>query len=182
MNVCGKVRFRARGLVLLELLVAGCVLAVLAAIAVPSFAAISERVKLRTAADALTTSLYAARGEAYRRGGHVTIARSMSTGCESRDGPSQWQCGWIVFADADEDGTRDADEDLIQAGHPPQGVEVTQTSGRPFLKLNAWGQFNGLTGLRFVVRSRTNASAVSAICISSGGRVQTWPGVDKCPA
>ena len=183
MNDCRRMPRRACGLVLLELLIAVAVLAVLAAVAVPSFAALSERMKLRTAVDALTSSLYAARAEAYKRGGHVTVARNTgAAGCEAGGGPARWDCGWTVFADADEDGTRDPGDEPILSGQPPPGIHVTQSSGRAALKLNAWGQFSGLTGLRFVVQSGTSASVVSAVCISSGGRVQAWTGVDRCPS
>lgn len=48
---------KACGLALLEALVAASVLAVLAALAAPSFAALSERMKLRSGVQALTSSL-----------------------------------------------------------------------------------------------------------------------------
>ena len=172
----------ARGLVLLEVLVAVGVLGVLAALAAPSFAAISERLKVRTAVQALTSSLYAARAEAFKRGGHVTLARSASRpDCDAGTDGSQWRCGWELFTDQDEDGTRDAADDLLQVTQPPPGIEVIQTGRRAALKLNAWGQFNGLGALGFVLRSRADANAVSVICLSSGGRLQSWSGMDRCP-
>ncbi|MGR4868086.1 GspH/FimT family protein [Variovorax sp. LARHSF232] len=172
----------ARGLVLLEALVAVGVLAVLAALAAPSFAAISERLKVRTAVQALTSSLYAARAEAFKRGGHVTLARNGSRpDCDAGSDGAQWRCGWEIFTDQDEDGARDAADELLQVGQPPPGIEVFQTARRAAFKLNAWGQFNGLGALGFVLRSRADADAVSVICVSSGGRLQSWSGVDRCP-
>jgi type IV fimbrial biogenesis protein FimT len=173
---------RARGLVLVELLVAVGVLLVLATLALPSFAAISERLKLRTAVQALTSSLYAARAEALKRGGRVTLGRDESVSCgATNEDRAQWRCGWALFADDDEDGTREATDELLQSWQPPPGIDVIQTSKRAALRLNAWGQFNGLGALSFVLRSRADADAVSVICISSGGRLQSWAGLDQCP-
>jgi len=172
---------RERGLVLVELLVAGCVLAILAALAAPAFTAISERLKLRSAVDALTSSLYTARAEAYKRGGHVTLAQSTAPDCAPAQGNSRWRCGWSVFADADEDGVRDAGDELILAEQPPPGIDVAQSSGRSALKLNAWGQFSGQQGVGFVLSSRVRSELVTVICISSGGRVRSIAGASRCP-
>jgi len=172
---------RERGLVLLELLVAVCVLAILAALAAPSFAAISERQKLRAAVDALTTSLYTARAEAYKRGGHVTLAQSSAPDCVPGEGNSRWRCGWTLFADADEDGVRDSGDELILAEHLPPGIDIRQTSERRALKLNAFGQFSGQQGLGFVLSSEARKDMATAICISSGGRVQRFAGASRCP-
>ena len=172
---------RERGLVLLELLVGGCVLAILAALAAPGFVAISERLKLRSAVDALTASLYAARAEAYKRGGHVTLAQSTASDCVPTQGNSRWRCGWTLFADADEDGVRDVGDELILAEQPPPGIDVAQSSDRTALKLNAWGQFSGQQGVGFVLSSRARSDLVTVICISSGGRVRSVAGASRCP-
>ena len=71
---------RERGLVLVELLVAGCVLAILAALAAPAFTAISERLKLRSAsaieARTLPASKSARRPSFFTTAGKVTSGRS----------------------------------------------------------------------------------------------------------
>ena len=172
---------RERGLVLLELLVAGCVLAILAALAAPGFVSIHERLKLRSAVEALTAGLYTARAEAFRRGGHVTLAQSGSADCMPAAGNSRWGCGWTVFADADEDGARDPADDLILADQPPPGIDITQSNARTALKLNAWGQFSGQQGVGFALRSRVRQDLVAVICISSGGRVRSIVGASRCP-
>ena len=173
--------WRERGQVLLELLVAGCVLAILAALAAPGFVAISERLKLRSAVSALTASLYAARAESLKRGGHVTLARTGSADCDAGGDNASWGCGWTVFADTDEDAQRDADDELILAEHPPPGIDVTQTASRAALRLNAWGQFSGQQGVGFVLKSRARQDVATAVCISSGGRVQSFAGASQCP-
>lgn len=166
----------ARGLVLLEALMAISVLAVLAALAAPSFAALAERTKLRNGVQALTSSLYAARAEALKRGGHVTLARRSGPDCGTSD---QWRCGWIVFADADEDGVRTpSDDELLHTGQAPPGIDVIQTGQLAALKLSAWGQFNGMGGVGFVLCSRADPGLSTVISISAGGRLQALSKVD----
>lgn len=172
---------RERGVVLLELLMAGCVLAILAALAAPGFVATAERLKLRSAVDALTSSLYTARAEAYKRGGHVAVAPDGAAECEPADGSSRWGCGWTVFADADEDGVREAGEDVIVAEQAPPGIDIVQTQKRASLRLNAWGQFSGQVGVGFMLSSRARKDLAAVICISSGGRVRSIMGADQCP-
>ena len=167
---------RMRGLVLLELLVAGCVLALLAALAAPSFAAVSERLKLRTAVEALTSGIYAARAEAYKRGGHVVFAAADA--CDYGKTGSAWSCGWLAFADDNDDGKRNGSEEVIFVGQPPTGIEVAETRGIRAFRLNALAKFNGLSAFGFALT--THGAQASAICVSSGGRVRVQHGKGEC--
>ncbi|MBS0340454.1 MAG: GspH/FimT family pseudopilin [Proteobacteria bacterium] len=179
MQARSQAPIRTRGLVLLELLVAGCVLALLIALAVPSFAAISDRWKVRHAVDTLTSSLYAARAEAFRRGGRITLARSdNSEDCSAIKDASHWDCGWTAFVDANENGKRDEGDELLFVGQSPSGLEVVQTSGLGALKFDAWGEFMGLGALSFKVCSRSSASTIA---ISSGGRIRATAGNAAAP-
>lgn len=177
MQARSRAPIRMRGLVLLELLVAGCVLALLIALAVPSFAAISDRWKVRSAVDALTSSLYAARAEAFRRGGRITLSRSDLDGCTSGKSLSHWDCGWAAFVDENGNGKRDAADELLFVGQPPPGLAVVQTSNLGALKFDAFGELAGLGALSFNVCSRTAASTIS---ISAGGRIRAAAGDTQC--
>ena len=168
------------GLVLLELLVAVCVLALLVSLAAPSFVAITVRLKLRAAVEALTSGLYAARAEAYKRGGHVTFAAADAANCTPGKHGSPWSCGWIAFADENDDGKRNGIEEVIFVGQPPQGVDVAESRGTSTFRLNAWGKFNGLSAFGFALTSRVDDAAASVVCISSGGRVRTQHGQSEC--
>jgi len=172
--------FCARGLVLLEMLAAVCVLGVLAAMAVPGISAISDRLKLNATAESLVSSLYAARAQAYQRGGHVTVSQNASPDCAPAQDSSNWGCGWMVFADADEDGVRDSGDELILVEQAPRGIEISQTNRLAALRLNAWGQFTGNRGTGFVVRLRGRTELATAICMSSGGRIRSQPGANEC--
>lgn len=165
------------GLVLLELLVASCVLAILVAVAAPSFAAISDRWKVRNAVEALTSGLYTARAEAFKRGGRIALARAEFEDCTGSKDTAHWDCGWAAFVDENANGKRDDGDELLFVGQPPAGLEVVQTSSLGALKFDAWGELAGLGALSFKVCSRTAASTIS---ISAGGRIRATQGDTPC--
>jgi type IV fimbrial biogenesis protein FimT len=76
-------RRHARGLTMLELMIALAVLAVLAAVALPSISARLERQRLSSVAETLATDLAEARFEAARRGQalHVEASAADKTWC-----------------------------------------------------------------------------------------------------
>ncbi len=85
----------ARGVTLIELLVALTVMAILAGIAVPSFTTFMQRSALSTEADALASALSVARANALSRNTWVTVAPINA----------DWQNGWTVCLNP----TRNAD-------------------------------------------------------------------------
>ncbi len=101
-------RLASAGFTLIELMVAVAILAVLAALAAPSFneAILSNR--LASYANSFVASVQLARSEAIKRNATVVM-------CRSADGVScattgTWQQGWILWRDSDNDATVDADE------------------------------------------------------------------------
>jgi type IV fimbrial biogenesis protein FimT len=88
-------RSAAGGFTLIEAMMAITVMAILMAIAVPSFKDASLSSQLRASATDLATSAYLARGEALKR-------NTVVTWCVSSDGETcaasgGWEQGWIVW-------------------------------------------------------------------------------------
>lgn len=172
------------GFTAIELLVALAIAAILAAIAVPSFGGVMERYRVRRASEDMTTAIYLARTEALRRGGNVTLQKASRPDCAASS-PSDWRCGWLVFADADNDGVLGPDEQAIQVWTAPERVDVRLRTTRPSprLQVNRWGRFGNNLGFSVTLRPRGNDEtfAATVLCMSAAGRLERFPRSDRCP-
>ena len=114
---------KARGFTLIEMMTALFILAILVALAVPSFRDASLSSKLSGFANDIVASTQLARSEAIKR--NVTVTLCASSDGATCDDPDGWEAGWIVLAD--EGG---ANEALVQH-HPalPDEFRMVQTGG-----------------------------------------------------
>lgn len=182
----GAVR-EQRGFTVIEVMVVVAILGLLAALAAPSFTPLIERWRVRQAAEDLRSSLTLARIEALRRGGGVVFRRTTPTTAicpdvtDSGEG-SQWDCGWTTFVDGDNNNALGDGEAVITISTAPRAMTVTRGVNIPSIRLDRWGEANlGATGIGFVIKPRrAAATAVSAVCISSGGRIDIRPGDSEC--
>ena len=114
-------RKHARGVTLIETLIAMCIAAVLLASAVPGFQGALERLRLSATTNDLLLAVHLARAEATSRRTRVAIA--------PRAG-NDWSSGWHVFIDANDNGVLDAGETLVRTFESvPQRMTVTATFG-----------------------------------------------------
>ncbi|MFP4294722.1 MAG: GspH/FimT family pseudopilin [Halothiobacillaceae bacterium] len=109
---------KTTGFSLIELMITIAVLAIVLAIAVPSFSFLVQSNRATTLANDLTTAITFARSEAIRRGENVTL-------CSSNDGNDcggTWTDGWIAIADSDDAPSRVWDA-------PRTGTQINVTTG-----------------------------------------------------
>lgn len=119
---------RAQGFSLIESVVVVAVLAILAGIALPSFAALIRENRVVAVTNDLLGAIHLARSEAIKQGRRITICTSADLDdCESDIG---WHRGWIMFEDRDEDGVRGDGERILSVGQAQNGA-VSITGNEP---------------------------------------------------
>ena len=106
---------RAAGFTLLEALVVMALLGVMVSLAAPALSALRLQHRLQAEAEGLWSSLVLARSEALRRQQRVTVCARAQGQASACDPSGDWQQGWLVFADANGNAVRDADEALVEA-------------------------------------------------------------------
>ena len=167
---------KARGFTLIETMVVTAIVAVLAALAAPSFGTTIDRWRVRKAVESMTSTLYYARSEAIKRGGQIAIHKlpNNTNGCTSATGNRDWDCGWIVCHDTNNSGTCNASEPVLQRIEIPAMVQVSRTGGGASIKLNRWGLVDGTwLGFSLVPLDKpTTHPGARGICMSSGGRIR----------
>jgi type IV fimbrial biogenesis protein FimT len=101
-----------KGFTLIEFIMALAVAAVLLTLAVPTFGTVTMNKRITAQTNDFISTLALARAEALKRVSRVTVCRSANgTACAVSGG---WEQGWIVFADDDNDATRDNGEDILR--------------------------------------------------------------------
>ena len=109
------------GFTLLELLITVALISILAAFAIPSMRSFSQNDRLTTNINTMIGHLAYARSEAVKRHAQVSICISNDTvGCTG----GNWEDGWIVYVDADANGTFDAatlNEDILRVNQALDG-------------------------------------------------------------
>jgi type IV fimbrial biogenesis protein FimT len=117
-------RPRARGFTLIELVVTIAVAAILVTVALPNLQTFIKNNRIKTSVGDLAVALNLARSEASKRAGRVTVCvRASDAAC---GGGNDWSTGWLVFNDANGDGSLDAGEEVLRVFGPlPDKVELT---------------------------------------------------------
>lgn len=165
--------FRPCGYSLTELTTTLAIAGILAATAAPAMQDLVHEQRLVTHVNQLLGDLHLARSESIKRGGPVVL-------CKSGDGvacstTTNWQNGWLVFVDSDDDSTVDVNEPVIR-------VQQALSAGVT-LRFGAFGPGTGRyvtylsTGLAeqngtFTFCDPRGASNARAILITQAGRAR----------
>lgn len=179
---------RNTGFTAVELLMVIAIIAILATLAMPSFRNTLLRYRVNRVAEDITATLYFARSEAIRRGGHITVRKASTVGGCDADLGQEWSCGWSVFLDANDNGTLNAiDGDFVlQAAQVPQGVTVMlfkgKSGGPVSMTADRWGRFSGLGAFSFALKptDSDDVELTMEVCMASGGRMRVLKGAESC--
>jgi type IV fimbrial biogenesis protein FimT len=143
------------GFSLVELLIVLGIASILLTMAVPSFRTLIQNQQVTTAVNDFFAAINLARSEAIKRGARVHLA--------AMDPQSNWQNGWVVFVDNNDNGERDqGDETIFERGPLSAGITITPGFSGSVLK---YLTFNG-TGRP---RTDSNVQAMGSFSFKMDG-------------
>jgi type IV fimbrial biogenesis protein FimT len=110
-----------QGFTLIELMVTLALVAILMAVAVPSFTTFQRKAELTSFSNSLLAGINAARGEAMKRGRNAMVVPT--------DG-ANWSNGWTVFVDVNRNGVYNDGTDItiLKREAAPSYLTVTSTA------------------------------------------------------
>ena len=165
-----------RGFSLIELMVTVGILAILAALAGPSFQPLIDKWRVQQAIENMKTTIYYARSEGIKRGGRIGIQKNANgNDCTQAGTKEEWGCGWFVFVDSDDNGKWKSGEEILQTVSIPANTDVIHKSGGISIRVDRYGMMSGLNAKGFIFSpSSTGISspATRGICMASGGRIR----------
>jgi len=176
-----------QGFTLVELMVTLSLVVVLVLMAVPSMTTIIQNNRLAAAANEMLLSLNLARGAAVEHGANAAVC--LSGGCESDSG--EWELGWIVFVDGDNDrslsatpdangnGLWDMGEDLLLSSQGPLDGGLTlrgNSSVDSMIRYNPEGIIAGVGGTLILCDSSQELGSARRIIVNNTGRARVETG------
>ena len=171
---------RSQGFTLIELLVTVAILGIVAVIAAPSLQNFVLNNRIRAQAAALTSSLAFARTEAIMRSTRVvTCPRPVDKSCKC-SGTKEWESGWQVFVDTDDDAICDPDDSLLEVHGPLDGSGTTlRGNGNVKYKVSFIYDGSAQPGT-FVLCDHRREDHARTIEVLATGRIRTLIGTDSC--
>lgn len=162
---------------MLETMVTVTLVAVLMAMAAPGLSALVKNSRRDGYVLGIVGGLNFARSEAIRQGCHVKICPS-SNGAQCA-GNAHWETGWIVFADPNRNGMRDAGEQILRQGEAAAAGSTIRGSKHAVVYQGS-GFSPGYMDTLKVCDDRGKDHARS-IVINMPGRVIVNKGATVCP-
>lgn len=188
------------GLSLIELMITLSILAILLAVAIPSFQSTAATNRLTTAASQFQGALALARTEAIRRGTRVTVCVRNGDVCTNA-AARNWANGWIVFEDGSDSaasesaGVVDTNDDVIRRYEalPDDLVMIGNGQVTSYVSYVSSGRTRTTSGGMQIgtIRACTKSAAVDNdsrskdMAINAGGRVAVTVSAgitSDCPA
>ena len=108
------------------------------------------------------------------------IPNDKTNNCTTANTTRDWDCGWIVCHDTNNNGNCNAAEPILQRVETSARVHVNRTGGGASIKINRWGLVDG-TWLGFNLTPLNKSLAhpgARGVCMSSGGRIRILPQED----
>ena len=164
----------AGGFTVTEVLVVISIVAILAALAAPSLRNFFNEQRLAATMGQLANDLNFARSEAIKRNARVLLCArgTAATTCANRP---EWQNGWLVCYDANNDDQCDAtvntDPNPIRVANP-LNTQLSLTGGNGVVRFNPIGSSNGVYTLTLAGTWANSSTRTGTVATSGTVRVR----------
>lgn len=159
------------GFTLVELMITLAVGIIILSVGIPAFTGMMSSNRTTGYANELVGALRLARSEAVKRGAGVTVCASNSanTACDNNN----WQNGWLLFTDVDNDRTyAPADDTLIRVWQAPEGGASFNAATPNSIRYLASGELSGSVNDFSFRLNHCSGSQARTISISKMGRTE----------
>lgn len=180
---------RQAGFTLIELMVTLAVMAIVLAIAVPSFASAFNTTRLSSAANEMVAALQTARMESVRRNRRGVVCLSANPDAAAPSCSTASPTGWITYLDVDSSGTYNASDVLLRVSKVRETVVVNGSAlvaGQVTFRSDGLARDsagNLLKGAIDVCISTTQPLLNARhVCIGGGSRVSVQSATDSACA
>jgi type IV fimbrial biogenesis protein FimT len=162
-----RVFLQSRGFSLVELVVSVSILATLCGLMAPSFTEMWLDSRRTAAVNGFIHSVFLARSTALTTGKTVTVCRSLD-GHTCSHQTQDWQSGWMVFVDRDDDRppARDAGETVLEVSTAWPGGDISSNRTSYSFRPNLHRVVNG----SMVFCDRRGPAHARTVIINSAGR------------
>jgi len=161
---------RNHGFTLIELMITIVVASIMLAIAIPSFQSVIQNNRAATFSSDFVAGLNLARSEAVKRGTTVTVCAASNANQNACGGVGDWNNGWIVFVDPNDDGDIAAATDRIKVSGALT-VGNTITAGLARITFDGTGFLSTNASAFTLVASGCTGNHGRQVSLSNTGRV-----------
>lgn len=159
-----------KGFSLVELLIVITLVFLITAASIPAYKDLHIKYKTKTQANDLHSLIYIARTEAIKRSHVVTLCKST----DKQMCGGAWSGGWLMFADYDEDGTLDTDDETILSGVMESDLRVDWKAfgSDNYIRLTPRGMMLAQNGTFTICPENGNEMLARAVVVSKLARVR----------